>query len=46
MRNAPTVFFSSFSDGAPNGTVYYIAGKTGWGTSFADRPTALWDIPR
>jgi len=27
---------------ALNVTVYYLPGTTGWGTTFADRPTALW----
>lgn len=27
---------------APNVTVYYRAGTTGWGTTFSGRPTALW----
>ena len=25
-----------------NATVYYLAGTTGWGATFGDRPTALW----
>ena len=40
MGNAPTVGTAVFYD-APNVTLYYIAGKTGWDASFADRPTAL-----
>ena len=41
MGNAPTVGTGVFS-AAPNVTVYYIAGKTGWGATFAGRPTAKW----
>ena len=46
MGNAPTVGPNVFSAIGNNVTVYYIAGKTGWGASFAGRPTALWSIPR
>jgi len=28
--------------GLDSGTVYYRQGKTGWGTNFGGRPTALW----
>jgi hypothetical protein len=43
LGNAPTnlggeVFY--FTD---NVTVYYLPGTTGWGPTFADRPTALWN---
>ena len=41
IGNAPTVGADVFY-AAPNVTVYYIAGKAGWGASFARRPTALW----
>ena len=41
LENAPTVGTEVFYD-APNVTVYYNEGKTGWGASFAGRPTALW----
>lgn len=27
---------------SPNVTIYYRAGTTGWGSTFAGRPTALW----
>ena len=38
--NAPTAGTSTvFSDTYP--TVYYYAGKTGWGSTYAGRPTAL-----
>ncbi|MEI6647844.1 MAG: leucine-rich repeat protein [bacterium] len=30
--------------GAP-ATIYYLPGKTGWGTTFSGRPTALWPAP-
>jgi hypothetical protein len=39
--NAPSVDSSAFS-GDPNATVYYLAGTTGWGPTFAGRPTVLW----
>ena len=39
MGNAPTPGADVFSD-APDVTVYYMADKTGWSSSFADRPTA------
>ena len=29
-------------NGAKNPTIYYLSGTTGWGTTFAGRPTALW----
>ena len=29
-------------DGSPFVTVFYRAGTTGWGTTYADRPTVLW----
>jgi len=46
MGNAPLgtpVPDGRFYDSYP--TLYYLAGATGWGTTFADRPTALW-LPR
>jgi len=39
--NAPIIGSSVF-DGDDNATVYYLAGTTGWGATFGDRPTALW----
>lgn len=36
--NAPANIFTL----APNVTVYYRAGTTGWDTTFAGQPTALW----
>ena len=30
---------------APEGTVYYLPGTTGWGPTFGGRPTALWTLP-
>jgi hypothetical protein len=38
--NAPSADTSVFS-GDTNATVYYLAGTTGWGTTFGGRPTAL-----
>jgi hypothetical protein len=28
-----------------NVTIHYLPGTTGWGTTFGDRPTALWRLP-
>ena len=42
--NAPSVLGAVF-DGDNNVTVYYLPGTTGWGTTFADRPTAPWLLP-
>ena len=39
LGNAPTRGIGVFN-GAINATVYYIQGKTGWGSTFAGRPTA------
>ena len=38
--NAPTIGSSVFLASTP--TVYYLPGTTGWSTTFAGRPTALW----
>ncbi len=42
--NAPSVITANapFLD-ANMATIYYRSGTTGWGTKYADRPTALWD---
>jgi len=32
-------------EGSTNVTVYYLPGTTGWGPTFAGRPTALWTLP-
>jgi hypothetical protein len=40
--NAPG-FGSSVFEGDNNAIVYYLPGTTGWGATFADRPTALWN---
>lgn len=42
--NAPSLGGSVFYD-ANNATVYYLAGTTGWGTTFGGRPTAPWVLP-
>ncbi|MHC1767419.1 MAG: leucine-rich repeat domain-containing protein [Verrucomicrobiia bacterium] len=39
--NAPVIWGPGDSIGS-NGTVYYLPGTTGWGTTFGGRPTALW----
>jgi hypothetical protein len=39
--NAPRIGISEFSD-ATNSTVLYLPGATGWGITFAGRPTASW----
>jgi len=41
--NAPSIGSDVFS-GTDNTTVYYLPGTTGWGETFAGRPTALWII--
>ncbi len=45
--NAPSIVGSNGDVfyGADNVTVYYRAGTTGWGSTFAGRPTALWVVP-
>ena len=42
--NAPSCDSTAFS-GTDNATVYYLPGTTGWDTTFAGRPTALWNLP-
>ncbi len=39
--NAPVLGEEVF-DGAPNVSIYYIEGTTGWGKEFGGRPTAVW----
>ena len=39
--NAPSVAFCECFQAY--GTVYYLPGTTGWGATFAGRPTALWN---
>ena len=41
--NAPSIGPSVFYD-ANNTTVYYLLGATGWGSTFGERPTALWKL--
>ena len=43
MGNAPTVGSEVFA--GTSATIYYIQGKTGWSTTFADRPTATFIPP-
>jgi hypothetical protein len=40
--NAPSLGSYVFPN---NATVYYLPGTTGWGSAFADRPTAQWMLP-
>jgi len=42
--NAPSASLDVF-EGDTNATVYYLPGTTGWGTTFAGRPTKLWSLP-
>ena len=46
LGNAPTLggALSSYATYA-SGTVYYLAGTTGWGATFGGLPTALWNPP-
>jgi hypothetical protein len=41
-RNAPIAVPTNLFYRASNVTVYYRAGTTGWGNTFAGQPTALW----
>lgn len=41
--NAPTVGGSLVFYRIDNVTVYYLPGTTGWGSTFAGRPTVLWN---
>jgi hypothetical protein len=49
--NLTSIYFQGDAPGAGIGvftydnkaTVYYLPGTTGWGATFADRPTALWN---
>jgi hypothetical protein len=43
--NAPSIVGLGIFYGDPNVTVYYLPGTTGWGTTFAGRPTTLWLLP-
>jgi hypothetical protein len=42
--NAPSADSSAFS-GEDNTTVYHLPGTTGWGSTFAGLPTAVWNLP-
>jgi len=42
--NAPTVGGTNVFL-ADNATIYYLPGTTGWGSTFAGFPTALWTLP-
>ena len=43
--NAPTPVPADLFSNASNVTVYYRAGSTGWGDTYAGRPTAVWVDP-
>ena len=43
LGNAPSLGSSVF-EGDPMATVYYLAGTTGWNSTFGGLPTALWDL--
>jgi hypothetical protein len=47
--NAPTADSTVFAVFNPSGyapaTAYYLPGTTGWSSTFADIPTALWSLP-
>ena len=38
VPNAPPIFQED-----PNATLYYLAGRAGWGTAYDDLPTVQWD---
>jgi hypothetical protein len=40
VGNAPSLGYDSFE--STPATIYYLPGTTGWGTTYADRPTAVW----
>jgi hypothetical protein len=41
--NAPALALGGYGyDNFNNATVYYLPGTTGWVSTYADRPTALW----
>ncbi len=40
--NAPSIDTFVFPNGT-NPTIYYLPGTTGWGATFAGRPTSLWN---
>ncbi len=42
--NAPSFDYDVFG-GDTLATVYYLAGTKGWGSTFGDRPTAVWSLP-
>lgn len=42
--NAPTDYHDSIFEGTDHVTVYYLPGTTGWGSTFANRPTAIWSL--
>ncbi|MCX6876428.1 MAG: leucine-rich repeat protein [Verrucomicrobia bacterium] len=42
LGNAPSLGSGVFADDYDT-TVYHTAGATGWGTTFGDRPTELWN---
>jgi len=42
MGNAPSVNSTAFN-GDTNATVYYLAGTSGWGSTFGGLPTVLWN---
>ena len=41
--DAPFVDPTGFDGANTNATIYYLPGTSGWATTFAGRPTALWD---
>ena len=44
--NAPNVFGDLFfSQNPTHETIYYLAGTSGWASTLAGRPTALWALP-
>jgi hypothetical protein len=45
LGNAPSLGGENVFLDDNNATVYYLAGTTGWGTTFGGRPTALWNPP-
>ena len=42
FQGQPPRLLSGPFEGANQATVYYLPGSTGWGSTFSNRPTALW----
>lgn len=43
LGDVPLKYTSYLFTGSTNAVVYYLPGTVGWGLTFSDRPTALWN---